>query len=192
MAPAVIAGLGNPGPEYAGTRHNLGFHVIDALAARAAATFTNDTRAQGTTAKTTLAGVPVWLVKPLTFMNESGQCVGPLVRFLKVPTEQLLVIHDDITLPPGTAKLTTGGGDGNHNGLTSLLQHLPNTFARLRIGVGGKHWPGQNLADHVLGKLTPDEQNAIQAQLNFYIQGVETWLQQGTAHAQNLINKKQP
>jgi PTH1 family peptidyl-tRNA hydrolase len=188
---AVIAGLGNPGQEYAQTRHNLGFRVLDALAAATGAVFKDDLRAAGTTAKTTRADCTLWLVKPLTYMNDSARCIAPLVQFLKVPIERLLVVHDDITLPPGTVKLSTGGGDGGHNGITSLLQRLPNTFARLRIGIGGKHWPGQDLADHVLGKLTADEQAIHQTQLNFYIQGIETWLDQGTAQAQNLINKKQ-
>ena len=192
MAPAVIAGLGNPGHEYTGTRHNVGFSILDALATRAGVPFTNDSRANGTFAKTTLANRTVWLVKPLTYMNDSGRCVAPFVQFLKVPVESLLVVHDDITLPPGTAKLSTGGGDGGHNGLTSLLQHLPNTFARYRIGIGGKHWPGQDLAAHVLGKLTADEQTIHQTQLQQHIQGIETWLDRGTAYTQNLINKKQP
>ncbi|MDR2845454.1 MAG: aminoacyl-tRNA hydrolase [Puniceicoccales bacterium] len=188
--PAVIAGLGNPGPEYADTRHNTGFRILDALATRAGATFTSQFRANGAVAKTTLASRPVWLVKPLTYMNDSGRCVGPYAQFLKIPPENVLVVYDDITLATGTVKLTTGGSDGGHNGITSLLQHLPNTFARFRVGIGGKHWPGQNLADHVLGKLTFEEQKIITEKLTFYIQGIEIWLTQGLAIAQNLINKK--
>ncbi|MDR0535905.1 MAG: aminoacyl-tRNA hydrolase [Puniceicoccales bacterium] len=190
MPTAIVAGLGNPGIEYAGTRHNLGFCVLDAIAARAGAAFKDAPQMRGSLAKAILGGQTAWLVKPLTFMNDSGQCVGPLARFLKVPTERILVIHDDITLPPGTAKLTTGGGDGKHNGITSLLQQLPNTFARLRVGIGGKHWPGQDLADHVLGKLKQDEQVLFSQQLDAILQGVEIWLQKGTSQTQNLFNRR--
>lgn len=190
MAPAVIAGLGNPGPEYADTRHNTGFRVLDALATRAGTRFTAQSRVNGAVAKATLDNRLVWLVKPLTYMNESGRCIGPFVQFLKTPVESLLVVYDDITLPPGAMKLTIGGSDGGHNGITSILQCLPNTFARFRIGIGGKRYPGQDLADHVLGKLTEEEQTTITTKLDTYIQGIETWLSRGTAFAQNFINKK--
>ncbi|MDR1498111.1 MAG: aminoacyl-tRNA hydrolase [Puniceicoccales bacterium] len=192
MAPAIVAGLGNPGKTYADTRHNLGFRVLDALANRSGTSFRADSRINGTVAKTTLAGRTTWLLKPLTFMNESGVCIGALVAFLKLPVESLLVVHDDITLETGAAKLSTGGGTGGHNGVASILQHLPaNSFARLRIGIGGKHWPEQELTDHVLGKLTEEEQTVFSGRLATYIQNIETWLEQGTAKAQNFINKKQ-
>jgi PTH1 family peptidyl-tRNA hydrolase len=191
MAPAIIAGLGNPGKVYADTRHNLGFLVLDALAARAGAVFGADSRVKGALAKAVFAGRAAWLVKPLTFMNESGACVGALVSFLKLPAESLLVVHDDITLEVGTAKLSVGGGAGGHNGVADILRRLPeNVFARFRIGIGGKHWPGQDLADHVLGKLSSEEQAVFDGKLETYIQGIETWLEQGTAKAQNFINKK--
>ncbi|MDR3228667.1 MAG: aminoacyl-tRNA hydrolase [Puniceicoccales bacterium] len=188
--PAIIAGLGNPGAEYADTRHNTGFRLLDALAATAGAAFTADSRMRGATAKAVFAGKTVWLVKPLTYMNESGRCIGPLLAFLKTPPAELLVIYDDITLAPGVPKLTTGGGDGGHNGIKSLLGHLPNTFARYRVGIGPKHWPTQDLANHVLGKLSPDEQIAHDAQRENHINNIKHWLLHGTAKAQNLINKK--
>lgn len=190
MAPAVIAGLGNPGSAYAETRHNAGYRIVDTLAQRAGAVFQNDTRLNGAIAKITLQHRPAWLVKPLTFMNASGECLGSFCQFYKIPFEQMLVIYDDITLAPGAVKLTVGGGDGGHNGITSLLQHVPNIFPRLRIGIGAKHYPGQDLADHVLGKLTPDEKTIFTEKITFYVQGIETWLAQGTAIAQNFINKK--
>ena len=192
MAPAVIAGLGNPGFEYTDTRHNIGHHVLTALTTRLHATLAASVpRAGGATAtKTTHAGRTLWLLKPNTYMNESGRGIAPHLQYHKIPAESLLVIHDDITLEPGTVKLSTGGGDGGHNGITSILQYLPNTFARLRIGIGGKRYPGQDLADHVLGKLTAEELAIHAAQLDSYLQAIEIWLARGTPLAQNQINKK--
>lgn len=192
MGPAVIAGLGNPGAAYAETRHNAGYRLVDALAKIAGVGFKIESRVNGAIAKADIAGRAVWLVKPLTFMNESGRCVGPFCQFLKIPAESALIVYDDITLAPGAVKLTVGGSDGGHNGITSLLQSMPNTFQRFRIGIGPKHYPGQDLADHVLGKLTTEEQAIFSEKLPFFIQGVETWLSRGTAIAQNFINKKTP
>ncbi|MDR2430176.1 MAG: aminoacyl-tRNA hydrolase [Puniceicoccales bacterium] len=186
MAPAVIAGLGNPGSEYADTRHNVGRHVLAAFAARLNANF-----AGGATAvRAAHGGRTLWLLKPCVYMNESGRGIAPHLRYHRIPAGNLLVIHDDITLEPGTMKLSTGGGDGGHNGIASILQNLPNTFARLRIGIGGKHYPGQDLAAHVLGKLSPEELAIHAARLDNYLNAVEIWLAQGTALAQNQINKK--
>ncbi len=190
MKPAVVAGLGNPGPMYAGTRHNMGFNLVGALARQAQVSLQSDSRFHAALSKATLQNRPVWFVQPLTFMNNSGQALQPICQFYKIPPEALLVIYDDITLAPGTAKLSVGGSDGGHNGITSILQYLPNTFHRLRIGIGPKQIPGQDLADHVLGKLTSTEQELFLEKLPFYIQGVNLWLSQGLAIAQNFINKK--
>lgn len=190
MDPAIIAGLGNPGPAYAGTRHNMGFALVEALAAHAQVSLQSDSRLRTALAKATLQNRLVWLAQPLTFMNNSGQAIQPLCQFYKIPPERLLVIYDDITLAPGAVKLSSGGGNGGHNGITSILQHLPNSFHRLRIGIGPKQFPGQDLADHVLGKLTSTEQALFLEKLPFYIQGVNLWLSQALAIAQNFINKK--
>ncbi|MDR1817962.1 MAG: aminoacyl-tRNA hydrolase [Puniceicoccales bacterium] len=192
QTPALIAGLGNPGPEYADTRHNAGFRVLDALAAATGggAVFAPDTRHRALVAKTSVAGRPVWLVKPLTFMNDSGLSIGPLAAFHKIPHANVLVVYDDITLAPGTAKLTTGGGDGGHNGIKSILAHCPNAFARYRVGIGPKHWPTQDLAAHVLGKLTETERAAHTAALPAHLENIRHWLAHGTAAAQNHINRR--
>lgn len=186
----MIAGLGNPGSAYTGTRHNIGFRLVELLASHMEAAWQSDSRFNGSLAKGVAQNRPLWLVKPLTFMNASGTCLGPLSQFYKIPPEALLVIYDDITLSPGAVKLTVGGSDGGHNGVTSLLRHLPNTFQRLRIGIGPKRHPEQDLADHVLGKMTAEEELLFSEKLSFYIQGIETWLARGTAIAQNFINKK--
>ena len=182
MSPAIIVGLGNPGPAYAGTRHNMGFSLVDALASQTQVALKSDSRFCAAIAKTSVNGCPVWLVQPLTFMNLSGRAVQSVSHFFKVPAESVLV--------PGTAKLSLGGGAGGHNGISSILQSLPNTFSRFRLGIGPKQFPEQDLADHVLGKLSLAEQTLFREKLPFYIQGVNTWLGQGLAIAQNLINKK--
>ena len=188
--PALVVGLGNPGPEYALTRHNIGFAVLDAFAAKHGATFETDARHKGAHAKVTLGGVTVRLLKPLTYMNESGRCCGPFAAFHKIPAERVIVVYDEITLEPGTVKLTVGGSAGGHNGIKSLLAHLPNTFARYRVGIGAKRFPDRPLADHVLGRMTPEELTLHKDKLPFHLTGLETILLKGVPEAQNLINRK--
>lgn len=188
--PALIVGLGNPGPEYALTRHNVGFVVLDALAAKIGATFETDARHFGAHAKGNFGGVPVRLLKPYTYMNESGKSCGPFAAFHKIPPERIIVVYDDITIAPGAVKISTGGSDGNHNGLTSLLRHLPNTFARFRIGIGPKRFPGQNLADHVIGRMTDEELTLLKEKLPHHLGSIELLLTRGLAEAQKLTNKK--
>lgn len=188
--PALIVGLGNPGTEYALTRHNIGFLVVDALAAQIGAKFETDSRHRGAQAKGNFGGAPIRLLKPFTYMNESGKSCGPFAAFHKIPPERIIVVYDDITIAPGAAKLTVGGSDGNHNGITSLLAHLPNTFARFRIGIGPKRFPGQDLADHVIGRMTDEELTLLKEKLPSHLSGLETFLTRGFAEAQKLTNRK--
>lgn len=188
--PALVVGLGNPGTEYALTRHNVGFIVLDAFAAKLGATFATDSRRMCAEAKASLSGGTVRLLKPLTYMNESGKCCGPYAAFHKIPPERLIVVYDDITLEPGSVKLTVGGSDGGHNGVKSLLAHLPNTFARYRVGIGAKRFAERPLADHVLGHMTPEELTLLKDRLPFHLRALETILLRGVAEAQNLTNKK--
>lgn len=133
----LIVGLGNPGPEYARTRHNAGFRFVDELAARAGASFRLDSKLFGETAKIDIAGQPVWLLKPATFMNLSGKSVTAALRFWKFEPEQALLAHDELDLPPGTARLKFDGGHGGQNGLRDTMQLLGHgRFHRLRIGIG--------------------------------------------------------
>ena len=188
--PALVVGLGNPGTEYALTRHNVGFIVLDAFAAKLGATFTIDSRRQCAEAKASVDGRTIRLLKPLTYMNESGKCCGPYTAFHKISPADMIVVYDDITLAPGTVKLTAGGSDGGHNGIKSLLAHLPNTFARYRVGIGPKRFPDRPLADHVLGAMTPEELTLLKEKLPFHLRALETILLRGVAEAQNLTNKK--
>ena len=133
----LIVGLGNPGPEHARTRHNAGFWFIDALAQQAGARFGLDSKLFGETAKAEVAGQAVWLLKPGTFMNLSGKSIMAALRFWKIEPEQMLVAHDELDLPPGTARLKFDGGHGGQNGLRDTMRLLGHgKFHRLRVGIG--------------------------------------------------------
>lgn len=188
--PALVVGLGNPGPDYDGTRHNIGFAVADALAHSLGARFELDSRHRGAHAKASLGGRVVRLLKPFTYMNESGKSVAPYAAFHKIDASRVIVVYDDITLEPGVAKISVGGSDGGHNGIKSLLAHLPNAFVRYRIGIGPKRFPERPLADHVLGRMTPDEQTLHTTQIPHHLRALELLLLKGVAEAQNTTNRK--
>lgn len=188
--PALVVGLGNPGQEYEGTRHNIGFAIVDALAAKLGARFETDARHRGASAKATLAGVPVRLLKPYTYMNESGKSCAPFASFHKIAPDRMIVVYDDITLDPGAAKLSVGGSDGGHNGVKSLLAHLPNSFARYRVGIGPKRFPERPLADHVLGRMTNEELTLHQNEIPKHLAALEILILKGVPEAQNTINRK--
>ena len=157
----VIVGLGNPGPKYTETRHNAGFWFIEQVARKYSATFRPEKKFHGEVAKISLQGKDIWLLKPDTFMNRSGLAVQSLLSFYRITAEQLLVAHDEIDLPPGTAKLKTGGGHGGHNGLRDIISQLgTKDFHRLRIGVGH---PGskEQVVDYVLHNASRDERILI-------------------------------
>ncbi len=179
----IIVGLGNPGATYADTRHNVGFMVLDRLARHFNAPWKAEKKYTGELA----AGPGVVLVKPQTFMNLSGESVGPLMRFFKFEPEQVLVIYDDISFPCGTMRLRAGGSAGGHNGMKSLIAHLGSErFPRLRVGIGV---PGQkDMVGHVLGKFSPEEKPLLEDALTRSEQAVLTLLSQGFEAAANKYN----
>ena len=131
----LLVGLGNPGGPHAGNRHNIGFMAVDTIA-RAHRATPFRTRFQGLAAECTVAGEKVVLLKPTTFMNESGQAVGAAARFFKLGLDDIAVLHDELDLPPGKLRVKTGGGNAGHNGLRSITAHLGNDYRRLRLGIG--------------------------------------------------------
>ncbi len=162
----VIVGLGNPGPKYTETRHNAGFWFVEEVARAYSATFRGEKKFFGEVAKISVEGRDIWLLKPDTFMNRSGQAVKSLLSFYRINADQLLVAHDEIDLPPGTAKLKTGGGHGGHNGLRDIINQLGSRdFHRLRIGVGH---PGSKdqVVDYVLHPASRDERALIDADID--------------------------
>ena len=157
----LIVGLGNPGPEHARTRHNAGFWFVDALAERERARFGLESKLFGETAKVQVAGRPVWLLKPATFMNLSGKSIAAALRYWKIEPDEMLVAHDELDLPPGTARLKFDGGHGGQNGLRDTMRLLGHGgFHRLRIGIGH---PGHKdkVTPWVLGKPGRDDEAAI-------------------------------
>ena len=181
----LIVGLGNPGRDYAETRHNVGFMVLDRLARRFGAEWKFDKARKGELA----AGPGVLLIKPQTFMNCSGECVGPIMRYYKFEPEQVLVIYDDISFPVGTMKLRSSGSAGGHNGMKSLIAHLGGEkFPRLRVGIGA---PGQKeMVGHVLGKFAPDERPLLEECLTKAEEATALMIREGFQAAANKFNVK--
>ena len=159
---SLIVGLGNPGPQYDQTRHNAGFWFVDTIAQAHGGQWRAENKFHGDVARIRLSGQDVWLLKPTTFMNRSGQAVAALARFYKIPPEQILVVHDELDLAAGIARLKTGGGHGGHNGLRDIIAQLGSKeFMRLRLGIGRPE-PGKNeTISYVLGRAGTEEQRAI-------------------------------
>ncbi len=154
---SLIVGLGNPGSEYERTRHNAGFFFIDALAERQGVSLRRESKFHGEAAKVLIGGHQVWLLKPDTFMNRSGQSLAALANFYKIPIESVLVVHDELDLEPGVVRLKKGGGHGGHNGLRDIIARTGSKdFWRLRLGIGH---PGHSskVTGFVLGKPSTDE-----------------------------------
>src|SRR6266571_9090784 len=183
----LIAGLGNPGPGYAGNRHNAGFMAADLLAGRIGARFKRD-RSRAAVATGRLAGLPVTLAKPQTFMNLSGGPVASLRSFYKLPPEQIVVVHDELDLPFGTVRLKLGGGDNGHNGLRSVTRALgTRDYYRVRVGIG-RPAGRQDPADFVLSNFGPAERKELPLAIELAADAVEALLSSGLAAAQNQIH----
>jgi peptidyl-tRNA hydrolase, PTH1 family len=180
----LVAGLGNPGAEYAWTRHNVGFEVVESLAGRHAARWSKKPDAE-------LArwGQEAILVKPRTYMNLSGSAVQRWTHFYKVGVEDLLIVVDDVNLESGRLRIRTGGSAGGHNGLKSIIASLgTDQFPRLRIGVGGG--AQRNLSPHVLGKFSAEEESVIEAAIEKAVEAVEVFVAEGVVAAMNRYNRK--
>ncbi|MFC3606892.1 aminoacyl-tRNA hydrolase [Stutzerimonas tarimensis] len=164
----LIVGLGNPGPEYDQTRHNAGALFVEKLAAREGVSLSPDRKYFGLVGRFRHQGEDIRLLIPTTFMNRSGQAVSALAGFYRIPPDAILVAHDELDLPPGVAKLKQGGGHGGHNGLRDIIARLANqnTFYRLRLGIGH---PGHAslVTGHVLGRAPRDEQEKLDASIDF-------------------------
>lgn len=190
----LIVGLGNPGTQYAKTRHNAGFMVIDRLVEKHGRAEPVKSRFQAATTEASIAGEKCLLIRPTTFMNRSGQSVGEAVRFYKAdPALDMIVVVDDIYLPTGSVRLRPGGGTGGHNGLESINQLLArDDYPRLRIGVGllpdGGKPPYMDQADFVLGRFTDDEEPLLKGAIDKGVAALETFLSRGLAHAMNAAN----
>ncbi|HEY0945002.1 MAG TPA: aminoacyl-tRNA hydrolase [Opitutaceae bacterium] len=193
MSISLVAGLGNPGRTYASTRHNLGWVVIDALAAKLGLSWKSQAQFQAHVARWDRPGHGTcWLAKPQTFMNDSGVAVGALARFHKLPVESVLVIYDDLNIDLGLVKVSVTGSAGGHNGVASLLEHLGDGFVRYRLGIGPKMPPQMDLKDFVLGKFTPEQDTLVSQNLPHYLSGLDLLLSRGVEAAMNQLNRREP
>jgi len=184
----LIVGLGNPGAEYAKTRHNAGFLLVEKLAERWKSSWTNERKFQARVARAESAGQKVLLAEPQTFMNLSGESVGALVSFYQLPVEKILVVVDDADLPLGEIRLRPGGGSGGHHGLESVAEHLgAKSYARLRLGIGRKD-EARQITGHVLGKFSAAENALLEKVLERAAGQLECWLSAGLQKAMNQFN----
>jgi PTH1 family peptidyl-tRNA hydrolase len=189
--PTVIFGLGNPGPKHVADRHNAGFWFVNRLAENHGGRFHEEARFSGSVCSLNLAGKPVRLVKPATFMNRSGQCVRRLLDYFQIAITDVLVVHDEIDLPPGSARLKFGGGHGGHNGLRDIIATCGADFRRLRIGVGH---PGHKdaVVDYVLHAPGRDEQALIEEALVESLKALDTWFAQDLQRAVTYLHTATP
>lgn len=191
MSLLLVAGLGNPGREYESTRHNIGFSMVDALARQHGLPWKTSSFQADFARWDRRPGQSVLLVKPLTYMNESGRALSAFLRFYKLPVSSLIVIYDDLTIDLGLAKLSVKGSSGGHNGVASLLEHVGDGFIRYRLGIGPKQPREMDLKDFVLGTFTPDQQQLLSQRTEPTLKGLETLLDQGVDQAMNLINRRE-
>jgi PTH1 family peptidyl-tRNA hydrolase len=185
----LIAGLGNPGSRYKGTRHNAGFWFIDKLSQHYPLDFKMESRFQGEVANVQIKGLSVRVLRPGTFMNENGQSVASLMRYFAIQPGSLLVVHDDLDLEPGVVRLKEGGGHGGHNGLRDLIRHLgSNDFVRLRLGIGH---PGHtdDVTDYVLHSPPACQRSAILGAVSRAVTLIEPMMDGNHAAVMNELHR---
>lgn len=184
----LIVGLGNPGREYEHTRHNAGFRALDILAQKLGGN-PDKLKYQGLYCQVNYQGKKLLLLKPQTYMNLSGRSAAPLASFFKVPAKNIIVMFDDISLPPGRLRIRADGSAGGHNGIKSLIQELGSQdFPRVKIGVGAKPHPDFDLADWVLSAFTAQEEKALQPALERAADAALAIIDQGVPEAANRFN----
>lgn len=184
---ALIVGLGNPDPEYLSTRHNAGFWFVDALASRSGVILSGNRKVHGDLGEITIARRRVRLLKPSTYMNNSGLAVGAAARFFKLAPEQVLVAYDEIDFPPGKVRLKFDGGHAGHNGVRDVIEHIGRKFWRLRLGVGH---PGDRAAvvSHVLKRASGADEDAILATIHAGIEMLPVLIDLGGERAQHVLH----
>lgn len=184
----IIAGLGNPGPKYHNTRHNVGFVSVDELAKKHGAEIQR-LKFRSLTAEISLGSHKILLLKPQTFMNSSGEAVAEAARFYRIPPENILVIFDDISLPPGKLRVRRKGSDGGHNGIRSIITHLDSeNFPRIKIGVGAKPHPDYDLAKWVLSTFSSAEQKPLREAITQSVDAAELIISGSIDEAMNRFN----
>jgi peptidyl-tRNA hydrolase, PTH1 family len=187
----LIVGLGNPGTEYARTRHNAGFQFVDELARRSGAAFRSEPRHRAELARAKIAAADLWLLKPMSYMNHSGDPVRSIASFYKLPLESILVAYDELDFPAGVVRLKQGGGAAGHNGMRDVIAQMGDAFWRLRIGIGH---PGDRarVLDYVLGRPSTTDAPLIDAALMAAADSVPVLLNEGAQIAMNRLHGRDP
>ena len=186
----AVAGLGNPGPKYENTRHNAGFNALDLLASKEGGRV-DRMKFKSLTGEITVGGERVLLIKPQTFMNNSGQPIGEALRFYKIPPERLIVVFDDVSLPCGRLRVRPKGSDGGHNGIKSIIHHLRSDgFPRVKIGVGSPPRADYDMVDWVLGQVASQDREDYQNALERAGQAACAIIERGADEAMGTYNKK--
>lgn len=194
----LIVGLGNPGPEYAATRHNVGFWFVDLLAREHGGAFSRERKLHGEAAEIAIGAQRIRLLKPTTYMNLSGQSVGAAVNYYKIPTERVLVAYDELDLPPGRMQLRFDGSSAGHKGIGSIIEHVGTAFWRWRFGVGhprdGENARGErkDVIDHVLKRAAGDEEDLLLDNLREAVETLPVLLEHGAERAKNRLNRRKP
>jgi len=185
----LLVGLGNPGAKYSATRHNAGFWFVDEIARQSGGVFRSESKFQGEVCRVSINDQTVWLLKPNTFMNRSGQSVAALARFYKIPVEAILVAHDELDIPAGAARWKFAGGHGGHNGLRDIMAHLSKDYWRLRLGIDH---PGDRnkVVDYVLSRPSYDEQIDIGTAIDASADSLDLMLQGESQRAMNQLHSK--
>jgi len=188
---SLIVGLGNPGTEYAQTRHNAGFWFVQRLAEQYGIQLKADPKYKGISGRGNIEGQDVRLLLPTTFMNLVGQSVVPFAKFYQIAAEAILIAHDELDMNPGVIRLKTGGGHGGHNGLKDIVPHIGSNFHRLRIGIGH---PGskERVSGHVLSKAPSSEQNLMDDAIAHALSRIQLLVNGDTQQAMNQINAYKP
>lgn len=183
----LIVGLGNPGKKYEDTRHNIGFHVIDNLAKNLNIKL-NQEKWKGLFGFETINGEKLFLLKPLTYMNLSGEAVRPLIDFYKINIDDVLIVFDDLDLPPGKIRLRQKGSHGGHNGIKSITSHLgTDQFKRIKIGIGRPE-PGVEVPNYVLGTFPPNEKEEVETAVEQATKACEKWISEDFIKVMNSFN----
>jgi peptidyl-tRNA hydrolase, PTH1 family len=188
ILPQLIVGLGNPGAKYDGTRHNIGFVVLDELARSWQISLTEHKKFQALFGEGTIGGKKVRLLKPLTYMNNSGQSIRAVLDWYKLDAASVMVVYDDMDLPVGRMRIRLNGSAGGQNGMKSAIAHLgTQNFPRLRVGIGSKD---QDAISHVLGSFSPPEKTLIKEVNQFAVSAIEVSIRDGVEKAMNLFNNR--
>lgn len=185
----AVIGLGNPGQKYSDTRHNLGFWILDLLAAENNRNFKKNKIYHALVTSMHFNNNKIFLIKPLTFMNESGRYLSSLLSYINCPSQNVILVHDDLTMPFADLKISLNKGTGGHNGVANVISNIGKSFIRFRIGIGSKLFPEMKLSDFVLSKMSDTELKSLESKKEFFLDAIFNIFENGVVATMNIINQ---